>query len=163
MPLEGAELCISLVFSHGKSESVSGLIVSDSATPWTVAHQAPLSIRFSSQEYWSGYPFPPSGDLPNPGIEPRSPALQEDSLWSEPPGKPFSCLLCHFNPGFCSPSSYGAGTSVSQCGEGGRKLRMKEARDGWVRFWVFFLWHPQGQMGWDGQLVWVRHSVGTTY
>ena len=54
---------------------------------WTVAHQAPLSIEFSRQEYWSGLPFPSSGDLPDPGIEARSPALQVDSLPSEPPGK----------------------------------------------------------------------------
>ena len=46
-------------------------------TPWTVAHQASLSMGFSRQEYWSGLPFPSPGDLPNPGIEPRSPALQE--------------------------------------------------------------------------------------
>ena len=58
------------------------------ATPWTVAHQAPLSMGFSRQEYWSGLPFPSPGDLPDPGIEPRSPALQADSLTSEPPGKP---------------------------------------------------------------------------
>ena len=45
-------------------------------TPWTVAHQAPLSMGFSRQEYWSGLPFPSPGDLPNPAIEPRSPALQ---------------------------------------------------------------------------------------
>ena len=57
------------------------------ATPWTVAHQAPLSMGFSRQEYWSGLPFPSPGDLPNPGIEPRSPALQADTLTSEPPGK----------------------------------------------------------------------------
>ena len=50
------------------------------ATPWTVAHQAPLSVGFSRQEYWSGLPFPSPGDLPNPGIEPRSPALQADAL-----------------------------------------------------------------------------------
>ena len=50
------------------------------ATPWTVAHQAPLSMGFSRQEYWSGLPFPSPGDLPNPGIEPKSPALQADSL-----------------------------------------------------------------------------------
>ena len=55
-------------------------------TPWTVAHQAPPSTGFSKQEYWSGLPFPSPGDLPNPGIEPRSPALQEDALTSEPPG-----------------------------------------------------------------------------
>ena len=57
-------------------------------TPWTVAHQAPLSMGFSRQEYWSGLPFTSPGDLPNPGIKPRSPALQADALTSEPPGKP---------------------------------------------------------------------------
>ena len=57
------------------------------ATPWIVAHQAPLSMGFSRQEYWSGLPCPPPRDLPNPGTEPRSPALQADSLSSEPAGK----------------------------------------------------------------------------
>ena len=50
---------------------------------WIVACQAPLSMGFSRQEYWSGLPFPSAGDLPNPGIEPRSPALQADSLPTE--------------------------------------------------------------------------------
>ena len=53
---------------------------------WTVAHQAPPSMGFSRQEHWSGLPFPSPGDLPDPGIEPRSPALQADALTSEPPG-----------------------------------------------------------------------------
>ena len=57
-------------------------------TPWTIAHQAPLSIGFSRQEYWSGLPCPSPRDLPDPGIEPESPALQSDYLPSEPPGKP---------------------------------------------------------------------------
>ena len=57
------------------------------ATPWTVAYQAPPSLGFSRQEYWSGLPFPSPGDLPNPGIEPGSPVLQADALPSEPPGK----------------------------------------------------------------------------
>ena len=52
-------------------------------TPWTVACQASLTMGFSRQEYWSGLPFPSPGDLPNPGIEPRSPALQADSLPTE--------------------------------------------------------------------------------
>ena len=60
------------------------------ATPWTAAYQAPLSMGFSGQEYWSGLTFPSTGDLPNPGIEPRSPALQTDALPSEPPGKPIT-------------------------------------------------------------------------
>ena len=58
------------------------------ATPWTIVHQAPPSMGFSRQEYWSGLPFPSPGNLPNSGIEPRSPALQADALTSEPPGKP---------------------------------------------------------------------------
>ena len=57
------------------------------ATPWTIAYQTPPSMGFSRQEYWSGLPFPPPGDLPNPGIEPRSLALQVDALLSDPPGK----------------------------------------------------------------------------
>ena len=60
--------------------------------PWTVAHQAPPSMGFSRQEYWSGLPFPSPGDLPDPGIEPRSPALQADALTSEPPGKPITAI-----------------------------------------------------------------------
>ena len=56
------------------------------ATPWTVAYQAPPTLEFSRQEYWSGLPFPSPGDLHDPGIEPRSPALQVDALPSEPPG-----------------------------------------------------------------------------
>ena len=58
------------------------------ATPQTVARQAPLSMDFSRQEYWSGLPFSSPGDLSDPGTEPMSPALQEDYLPSEPPGKP---------------------------------------------------------------------------
>ena len=58
------------------------------ATPGTIAGQALLCKEFSRQECWSGLPFPSPGDLPHPGIEPRSPALQTDSLPSEPPGKP---------------------------------------------------------------------------
>ena len=57
-------------------------------TLWTVAHQTALSVRLSRQEYWSGYPFPSPGDLPDPGIEPRSSSLQVDSLllshWESP-------------------------------------------------------------------------------
>ena len=57
--------------------------------PWTIAHQAPLSVEFSRQGYWSELPFPSPGDLPDPGIEPRSPILEAGSLPSEPPGKLF--------------------------------------------------------------------------
>ena len=58
------------------------------ATPWTVAHQAPPSMGFSRQEYWSGLPFPSPWDLPDLGIEPGSPTLWADALPSEPPGNP---------------------------------------------------------------------------
>jgi len=66
------------------------------AIPWTgprgtVAYQAPPSMGFSRQEYWSGLLFPSPGNLPDPGNEPGSPALQADALISEPPGKPLSC------------------------------------------------------------------------
>ena len=79
-------------------------------TLWTVACQAPLSMGFSRQEYWSGLPFPSPGDLPDPGIEPRSPALQADALTSEPRGKPFHsfmkapynyCISIYFSFYFC--------------------------------------------------------------
>ena len=66
-------------------------------TPWTIAYQAPPSMGFSRQEYWSGLPFPSPGDLPNPGIKPRSPALQADALPSEPPGKPHMTQVNHQN------------------------------------------------------------------
>jgi len=73
-------------FSLWESENVSCFShVGLSAAPWTSACQAPLSIEFSRQEYWSGLPFPSPGDLPDPGIKPGSPALQADSLQSEPP------------------------------------------------------------------------------
>ena len=67
------------------------------ATPWTVAYRAPPPMGFSRQECWSGLPFPSPGDLPDPGVEPGSPALQADALPSEPPGKPIikvECCVC---------------------------------------------------------------------
>ena len=69
-------------FHSSKNESVSHSAMSDFTTPWTVACQALLSREFSRQEYWSGLPFPSPGDLPNPGIKSRSPALQGDSFQS---------------------------------------------------------------------------------
>ena len=69
-------------------ESASHSALSDFVIPWTVTCQAPLSMGFSRQEYWSGFPFPSPGDLPNPGIEPGSTTLQADTFLPEPPGKP---------------------------------------------------------------------------
>ena len=80
-PVSGAGLCN---FGIGKVKVKSLSHVRLLATPWTVAYQAPLSMGFSRQEYWSGLPFPSSGDLPDPGIKPRCPALQADALTSEP-------------------------------------------------------------------------------
>ena len=71
-----------------KSESVSHSVVSNSVIPWTVALQAPLSMEFSRQEYWSELPFPSPGDLSDPEIEPESPALAGRFFTTEPPGKP---------------------------------------------------------------------------
>ena len=76
-------------------------VLSDSfLTLWTIAHQAPLSMGFSRQEYWSGLPIPSPGDLPNPGMEPVSPvtsALQTDSLPAEPLGKPQTRVSVQFS------------------------------------------------------------------
>ena len=101
-----------------ESASVSPSVVSDSATPWTVAHQAPLPMEFSRQEYWSGLPFLSPGDLPDPGMEPRSPALQAGSLAPESPGKPSWCLkakvlAAQSCPTLCDPMNCNsAGSSV---------------------------------------------------
>ena len=84
------------------------------ATPWTVDYKAPLPMEFSRQEYWSGLPFPSPGDLPNPRIELRSPALRAHTLPSEPPGKRnaankyhwhFGGLLAVSGPHWVCPSS----------------------------------------------------------
>ena len=65
-------------------------------TPWTVDCRVSLSMEFSRQDYWRGLPFSSPGDLPNPGIEPRCPELQADSLLSEPPGKPWEGRWCSY-------------------------------------------------------------------
>ena len=71
---------------------MSGVFV----TPWTVAHQAPLSMGVPRLEYWNGLPFPSPGDLHNPGMEPSSPALAGRFLTSEPPGKPINEYINDF-------------------------------------------------------------------
>ena len=63
-------------------------LVQHFVTPWTVAHQVPLSMGLSQKECWSGLPFPPPGDLPDPGTEPKSPGLAGGFFTTEPPGKP---------------------------------------------------------------------------
>ena len=74
----------SFIFHNHEVKKWSCSVVSDFATPWTVPYQAPPSLGFSRQKYWSGLPFPSPGDLPNPGIESGSPVLQADALPSEP-------------------------------------------------------------------------------
>ena len=72
---------------QSESEGVPHSVMSYCATPWIVAHQGPLSMEFSRQEYWSGLPFPTPGDVPDPGIQLTSLALQADSLSPEPPNR----------------------------------------------------------------------------
>ena len=82
---------VSPVSKKGSSQKAAAMLVTQlctSETPWTIARQAPLSVGFSRQEYWSGLLHPPPGDHPDPGIKPRSPTVQVDSLPSKPPGKP---------------------------------------------------------------------------
>ena len=85
--IDGIEIAERTASIWGKSESVSHSIMSDSLWPngLYVTHLVPLSMEFSRQEYWNGLPFPSPGDLPNPGIKPRSPALQANSVPAEPP------------------------------------------------------------------------------
>ena len=78
-----------------------------SATPSTVANQAPLSMEFSRQEYWRGLPFPTSADLPDPGIEPESPALAGRFLTTEPPGKTLLSVMESNATGMCPQSLAG--------------------------------------------------------
>ena len=66
-------------------------------TPWTVAHQAPLTMGFSRQEYWSGLPCPPPGDLPDPGIQPVSPEFAGGFFTTEPPEKPTASVTSEDN------------------------------------------------------------------
>ena len=74
---------------------LSHSVVSDSAILWTVAHQAPLSLDFSRQEYWSRLPFLPPGDLFDPGIEPTSQVLAGEFFTNAPPGKPIKAILVY--------------------------------------------------------------------
>ena len=97
-----------LLFSHYS--------VSDSATPWTVSHQSPLSLEFSRQEYWSGLSFSSPGHLPDPGIKPWSPTLQANSLPSKPPGKPILVhklwQMYHINDIFWKLGGWYMGTNI---------------------------------------------------
>ena len=82
-------ICIYIhIYTHGGGDGLVTNSCPTFVTSWTVAHLSPLSRGFPRQEYWSGLPFPSPGDLPDPGINPQSPALQADSSPTELPGKP---------------------------------------------------------------------------
>ena len=105
--------------------------------PWTVAHQAPLSVEFSRQEYWSGLLFPSPGDLPDPGIEPASPVLAGGFFTSEPPRKTPSDLLLLQKPlqrGYRMPAILQCLTILGIRNLDGAQLRslcqLSEPRDG---------------------------------
>ena len=125
LPNRRYPLSVCQCFAHPPqiSESRVQLFV----TPWTVALQAPLSRGFSRQEYWSELPFPSPGDLPNPGIKPRSSALQADSVPTEPL-TPRQILFP-----FVNPSEEKAG--LNSCGLGTLKKTLwflgKLSNDGW--------------------------------
>ena len=105
VPCSIQQVLLLIYFIYGGLVTKSCLTL---VTPWTLAGQAPLSMGFSRQEYWGGLPFPSPGDLPNPEIEPESPALQADCLPTEPPGKPFwymcviylNLLACVYHEGY---------------------------------------------------------------
>ena len=87
-------------FSSVSACSVTWVISNSFVIPWTVAREAPLCMGFSRQEHWSGLPFPSPGDLPDLEIEPGSPALQANSLPTEPPGRPFPSIPSAYCKGF---------------------------------------------------------------
>ena len=102
--------------------------------PWTIAHQALLATGFSRQESWSGWPCPPPGALPKPGVEPRSPTLQADSLRSEPPGKPMNTGVGSLSllQGFFLTQQSNQGTSLYIFYH-----RMQEVGCGFFTIWGF--------------------------
>ena len=83
---------------------VSRSVMSIFVSPWTVAHQVPLFMEFSRQEYWNGLPFPSPGTLPDPGIEPASPALASRLFVTEPDKMWLLCYLGLFAATVCWPS-----------------------------------------------------------
>ena len=129
-----------------KKRKLSHSVVSDWATPWTVAHQAPLSMGFSRQEYWSGLPYPSPGGMPDPGIKPRSPALEADALISEPPGK----LNCKGNQSW---KFIGRTDAEAQ---GPILWHWYKVLTHWKRPWCWERLKAEGEgddRGWDGWMV----------
>ena len=104
-----SKMCLLVRMTFPVSFRAKAVVVSDSVTLWTVAHQAPLSRGLSRQEYWSGLLFPPPGHLPNPGIEPRSPTFQADSLPSKPPGQQIGKQPTKWGPKLMSQQTHSTG------------------------------------------------------
>ena len=134
-------------------------IMSDSfANPWTAAYQAPLSMGFSRQEYWSGLPFPSPGNLPNPGIKPPSPALPGRFFTSEPPEKPRASWSWGF------PGSSDGKEPACHC----RRCRFNPQawKISWRRKWhptpVFLPGKPHGQKNLAGYSPWGCRESGST-
>ena len=107
----GSERAESITESEVKVKSLSRVRLF--VTPWTAACQAPLSMGFYRQESWSGSPFPSQGDLPNPGIEPRSLELEADSLSSEPGNSLCTCLAGIIQKMWFYMESFKAGSVLS--------------------------------------------------
>ena len=112
------------------------------ASPWTAALQAPLSMGFSRQEYWSGLPFPSPGGFPHPGIQPKSPALAGGFLTTKPPGKPIALSMVLSNWSW-STRELKSGLEASGCPCGQWQLKC------WLWFWYVLLYslHVVGEGG----------------
>ena len=124
------KMCVCMCVCEREIDSLS--VISDFLQPpSTAAHQAPLSTEFSRQEYWSALPFPSPGDLPDPGIEARSPTLQVDSWPSEPLESPSSCLKpghsSRLKPGFPWVFSFGSEGGIHRC---------NQTKDFWKDSWA---------------------------
>ena len=113
---------------HEKCQSLS--CVQLFVTPWTVSCQAPLSMGFFRQEYWSRLPFPPPGYPPDPGIKPGSLALQADSLPPEPPGKPWNHHMWLYWVGGIRNGSWGESETWTIRNDGGAEMTRSQAQAG---------------------------------
>ena len=132
-------------------------------TPWTVGRQAPLSMGFSRQEYWNGLPCLSPGDFPHPGIEPRSPTLQADSLPSDPPGKThvtlcaIKCFASMIKLKILSLGHHPGIFRWIQCNHKGSSKGKRETGESGKEMWrwlCFCLWRwrrSQGMRGWKEQ------------
>ena len=119
---------------------------------WTIACQAPLSMGFSRQEYWSGLPFPSLGDLPDPGTELESPVLHADSLPSEPSGKSLVCVCVSV----CAHARGGQGGQVGECGteETGVGTHANEGDELLIRVFIRAVRRDRRVLQWAGETAW---------